>query len=175
MSTRYISIEEINSIVAAIDDKKGIEILKKVRDNQQKETNEDRKEEQKYNTERSDLSQEDRQKRSDKIAERKAFTGFAKEDEVIGKNDDGKTALLERLVNTGLLLKGGFIPRDKERINSYKLTNEGYALLYLVERIEGKITSNKQEVEESQKEEPETRRLVTSGSGSGKSSSSRHT
>jgi hypothetical protein len=33
-------------------------------------------------------------------------------------------------------LKGGYIPRDKPRINSYKLTNEGYALLNLVERVQ---------------------------------------
>lgn len=168
MSTRYISIEEINSIVAAIDDKRGIEILKKVRDNLQKETDEDRNEEKKYNTERSDLSDEDRQKRSDKIAERKAFTGYAKEDDIIGNKDDdneGKGALLERLVTTGLLIKGGFVPREKERVNSYKLSNEGHALLYLIDKIEGKNSNNKQQSQpQQQQQEPaDTRKLSSSG------------
>lgn len=171
MSTRYISIEEINSIVAAVvDDKQGIEILKKVRDNQQKETDTDRKEEQKYNTERSGLSDEDKQKRSDKIAERKAFVGFAKEEDLIGegKDNEGKKGILERLVNTGLLLKGGFVPRDKERVNSYKLTNEGYALLYLIDRIQGKNNNNSSKqgaTETQQQQQPDTNKRLSSTRG----------
>lgn len=174
MSSRYISIEEINSIVAAVGDKDGIEILKKVRDSQKKESDEDRKEEQKYNTERSDLSQEDRQKRSDAIAEKKAFVGFAKEDDVIGgnegKDNEGKKGILERLVTTGLLLKGGFVPREKERINSYKLSDEGFALLYLVDKLTGKSNSNnkqqEQQPQQQKQQEQDTKRLSSTSSSS---------
>lgn len=52
--------------------------------------------------------------------------------------------------NSNAKFKGEYIPKDKERINSYKLTNEGYALLNLVERIKGGESKR----EEPQKEQP---------------------
>ena len=55
-------------------------------------------------------------------------------------------------------LKGGYIPKYKPRINSYKLTNEGYALLNLVERVKGAAgQSNKSASEKEEEEQPRQR------------------
>lgn len=127
MSSRYISIEEINSILAAIEDQSGIELLKEIRDNAVNESDVPKHKAGKQ------LTPEEAQKES----QEKSFIGFAKEDD-IAKDDDVKKGTLNRLANSGLVVKGGFIPLGGEIINSYKLTNEGYALLYLVGKIEGR-------------------------------------
>lgn len=59
-------------------------------------------------------------------------------------------------------LKGGYIPKYKPRINSYKLTNEGYALLNLVERVKGAASgsgqsNNKSAEKEEEQEQPQQR------------------
>ena len=142
MSTRYISVEEINSVQAALADQEGIELLKKIKENLNKEdTEKDEKEFKKFNESKAELSNEDIQKQSDEFSERRAFVGFAKEEDLGIKDPDNKDAgklnILNRLADKGLVLKGGYIP--KARINSYKLTNEGYALLALFTQVkEGK-------------------------------------
>ena len=55
-------------------------------------------------------------------------------------------------------LKGGYIPKDKPRINSYKLTNEGYALLNLVERVKGEKGGQEQP---QQREEEQPQRITS--------------
>ena len=58
-----------------------------------------------------------------------------------------------RLTTTAMTnLKGGYIPKDKERISSYKLTNEGYALLNLVERVKGQQQEGQQQNKNSKNE-----------------------
>ena len=49
-------------------------------------------------------------------------------------------------------LKGDIYPKIKLRINSYKLTNEGYALLNLVERVKGE--GKQREEQKKQQEQP---------------------
>ena len=137
MSSRYISLEEITSVQAALSDQEGIELLKKIKENLNKE--EDTEKFKKFNENKADLSYEELQKQSDEFSERKAFVGFAKEEDLGIKDpenkDVGKLNILNRLADKGLVLKGGYIPKNKARVNSYKLTNEGYALLALFTKI----------------------------------------
>lgn len=120
MSTRFVSINDINSVIAAVEDERGIELLEKIRDNEVKPL-----EESKLLKKRSE---EEKQ-------EFEAFVGQTKEDDLGIKEDDGSRGVLDLLADKGLIIKGGYIPLGKERINSYKITNEGLALLYLVKRI----------------------------------------
>jgi|SRR5687767_2271642 len=146
MSSRYISIEEINSILAALEDKSGIELLQQIRDNAVSESDVPKHKAGKQ------LTPEEQQKDQ----EVKSFVGFAKEDD-IAKDDDTKKGILKRLADTGLVIKGGFIPLGGEIINSYKLTNEGYALLYLVDKISGS-EGNKQSESTPKETQRETRK-----------------
>jgi hypothetical protein len=62
-------------------------------------------------------------------------------------------------------LTGRCIPKDKEKINSYKLTNECYALLNLVERV--KVDERKQEEQKEQTTQRESRKQEQEESRSG--------
>lgn len=146
MSSRYITIEEINSILAALEDDQGIEILKQVRDNVVQPV--DEKKQAKL---LEGKSKEEQIKAQDKLTQEKALVGFSKEEDVAKDDDVVKKGILNRLAERGLLLKGGFIPKNGERINSFKITNEGLALLYLVDRVKG-VAKERQ----AQQEEPKT-------------------
>ena len=62
--------------------------------------------------------------------------------------------------------KSGYIARNKQRVNSYKLTNEGYALLNLVERVKGagaaSQSNNKSASEKGEEEEQPQRQRSSS-------------
>lgn len=141
MSSKFISVQEINSILSAIEDKSGIELLEQVRDNTVNESDIPKHKAGKQ------LNQEEQQKDN----QERSFIGFTKEEDV-AKDDDVKKGVLNRLVDNGLLTKGGYIPLEGERINSYRLTNEGFALLYLVERIRGVVNKSQNNTQEEQRE-----------------------
>lgn len=61
-----------------------------------------------------------------------------------------------------MILKGGYIPRDKPRINSYKLTNKGYALLNLVEKVKGAGAGKEQESQPQPRQEQQQKQYSSS-------------
>lgn len=136
MSTRFISIDDINSVLAAVEDKEGLELLKKIKENTK--TEKDLPERKKGS---SPASEEDQAKEQ----EARAYLGQAKEEDIgVSEKSEGdsKRGLLKLLEDKGLVIKGGYINKEGKRTNSYKITNEGLALLYLVERIKGVISKS---------------------------------
>jgi DNA-binding PadR family transcriptional regulator len=167
MSSRYISVEEINSISAAIEDETGIELLKAIRDNVVSES--DIKEQKSFDGQ----DKEAIKKEQERVSQERSFIGSTKEESIIkGQEDESKRGILKRLEEKGLVQSGGYIPLGKERINSYKLTNEGLVLLAFVEKIKGgskqaqtqeETPKSKSQVqrEERQQEREENRKVYT--------------
>jgi hypothetical protein len=156
MSNRYLSVEEINSISAALEDEKGIELLRAIRDNIVSESN--IKEQKSFD----EKDKEAIKKEQERVSQERSFIGSTKEESIIkeGEEDQGKKGILKRLEEKGLIQSGGYIPVGKERINSYKLTNEGLVLLAFVEKIKGgnKSSTQTQAQQEGQKSQVEADR-----------------
>ena len=132
MSSRYITVEEIRSLKDAVEDKRGIELLKAIRDNVVNAS--DVKEHKQV----EGKSKEEQAKELERVSQERSFIGFTKEEELIkGEDDEGKRGILQRLEEKGLIQSGGFIPLGKSLIKSYKLTNEGYVLLDFIQTVKG--------------------------------------
>ena len=150
MSSRYITVEEIRSLKDAVEDKRGIELLKAIRDNVVNASDV------KEHKQQEGKSKEEQLKEQERLSQEKSFIGFTKEEELIkGKDDEGKKAILKRLEEKGLIQSGGFIPLGKERINSYRLTNEGYVLLEFIQTVkgEGKTAAPQHQSQNHQRDE----------------------
>lgn len=161
MSTRFISIDDINSVLAAIEDEKGIELLEKIKDNVVKPE---------AGGEGSKQQQQPKNKKEEEEKQEfDAFVGQTKEEDLGIKEDDGSKGVLDMLADKGLIIKGGYIPLNKERINSYKITNEGLALLYLVKKIKGVVkgggekSSSSSQTQQQQQQQQQPKQVTTIG------------
>lgn len=157
MSTRFVSIDDINSVLAAVEDKEGLELLKKIKENTK--TEKDLPERKKGS---APASEEDQAKEQ----EARAYLGQAKEEDIgVSEKSEGdsKRGLLKLLEDKGLVIKGGYITKEGKRTNSYKITNEGLALLYLVERIKGVVSgsSNNNNNTKGQQQQQQQKQVVT--------------
>lgn len=132
MSTKPLSVQEIQAVGSILKDKEAINLLKEIRDNVI--TDEDTKGKRKSN-------------------EVFNFVGFSSGDDLLGEDSEAedyksKKAKIDNLVASGLVLEGFHIPLERksekkygdskvaavdEKIYKYQLTNEGYAILSLVE------------------------------------------
>jgi hypothetical protein len=128
MSVRKLSVGEIQTVAALINNKDAIQILKSIRDNVT--TEEDLKGKRKGN-------------------EGFNFIGFAHQDDVLGEDSESeefqnKKGNLQKLIDAGLVLEGFHIGLEKksqkkfgdvriqnvdDKIGKYQLTEEGFALL----------------------------------------------
>lgn len=141
--TRRLSVEEIQAVATAFNDRRAIGLLKAIKDNivQEADLKQEGKGKEGASSSSAGTDVKD-EKQKEELAlqqqEQRAFVGMAREDKILGggakegeggEESAGQKSTLERLENLGLVSKGGYIPKDKERINGYKLTDEGYALL----------------------------------------------
>ena len=137
-SSRILTAEEITAVGTILKDKEAIKLLKEIRDNVI--TDEDTKGKRKTN-------------------EIFNFVGFASSDDILGEENpdseeyQNKKATISKLVKSGLVLEGFHIPLERknekkfgytkvaatdEKIYKYQLTDEGYAILNIVENSEQK-------------------------------------
>jgi hypothetical protein len=129
MSVRKLELGEIQAVGVLVKDQDAIELLKKIRENEI--TEEDLKGKHKGNNLEN-------------------FVGFTQEQDIIGEGDEGagKKVTLTRLVSLGLVDEGYHIPLprstksnegakvpkvDEERVNKYKVTETGLALLAVID------------------------------------------
>ena len=153
MSTsRKATASEIQAVGAILRDKAAIELLKKIND--EIVTEEDTKGKRQQN----DIFQ---------------FIGFAHQDDVLGEDPESKEfqekqGSVKRLVDYGLVLEGVHIPLERKnekkfgdvrvsdtehKIGKYKLTEEGFTLLTIVDE------DQQQQEEEEEANQPQQQQL----------------
>ena len=133
MSIRKITTNEIQAVGAILQDKEAIDLLKKI--NEQVVTEEDTKGKRKQN----DIF---------------AFQGFAHQDDILGEDTESKEfqqkqGSIKKLVDTGLILEGFHVPLERknekkfgdlsipasdQKVAKYKITEEGLAVLALIQQ-----------------------------------------
>ena len=143
MSSRILSTDEILAVGSILKDKESINLLKEIRDNVI--TEEDTKGKRKNN----DVFN---------------FVGFSSSEDILGEDSESdnyksKKAKIDKLVKSSLVLEGFHIPLERknekkfgdvkvaatdEKIYKYQITDEGYAILNIVENSEPKPQTTKQ-------------------------------